>query len=604
MNEAMTVRQSQPSPIIAVRSGGITFRLCLAWIALVSMTVLSAGCQDLKFVWDTETRDDVDLGVRSEDPGRKASAANKNTIGESTYYQGTGPIKLIGYGLVLGLGDKGSRDCPDNVYKDLVHAMYKQHDFSEETVGVKSMTPEELIASKDTAVVSVFGEIPPGSLVGDRFDITVRALSGTQTESLRGGYLFPMELQMFRNVPERGTITGKSLARAKGSLFVNPFAGDESATRVNNREAVILGGGQAIADRDVRLVLTRPSYQMAKRIQDRINSRFPNSKRVAEAVSPSFVRIHVPRAYFGDSAHFLALCRALYLSRDPHFEGITARRLAKEIIDPDAPHQAISLAFEALGQRSLPFLRELYTHERDYVSFYAAAAGIRLGEHLAADVMAMHAADENAPFRYQSIRALGLAEDIGSAAIALRELLNDPDHRVVLAAYESLLERKDSSIHSMRVGRDGFRLDVVPSASVNTVYCKRSKSQRIALFGPDLKLSPPLFYSAPDGCVMLSADESDESIRVIRRARTSGRTSPMLEMPYDLQRFIALCGSHAGVDDDDELTGLGLDYGTLVRALHELSNDKCINARFVMEQPNMAEIFGPTKPTGRPESDL
>ncbi|MGB0716090.1 MAG: flagellar basal body P-ring protein FlgI [Phycisphaerae bacterium] len=574
----------------------------LPW--LIVLPLFSAGCQDLKFVWDKEGKDDIDLGVRAEDPDGRRSAAIKNTVGESTYYQGTGPLKLIGYGLVLGLGESGSRDCPNNVYKDLVHAMYKQHDFTEATVGVKSMTPEELIASKDTAVVSVFGEVAPGSLAGDRFDVTVRALSGTQTKSLRGGYLFPMELQMFRNIPERGTITGKVLARAKGPLFVNPFAGEKSATKANQREATILGGGMATVDRDVRLVLSRPSYQLAKRIQDRINGRFPDSKRVAEAVSPSFVKIHIPREYFGDSAHFLALIRALYLSRDPHFEGLTARRLAKEIVSPTAPHKDIALAFEALGQNSIPFLRDLYTHERDHVSFHAAAAGIRLGEHLAVDVMAMHAADPDSPYRYQAIRALGVAKDIGAASMALRDLLHDPDYRVVLASYESLLVRRDSIIHSLPIGRDSFRLDIVPTASVNTIYCKRAKSPRIALFGPDLRLVPPLFYAAPDGCIMLSADQDDDAVRAVRRAKTSGRTSPELEMPVELDRFVSLCGNLAGMDLDEELTGLGLDYGTIVRALHELSLPKSVNARFVMEQPNLAEVFGPKRPTGRPESDL
>ena len=50
--------------------------------------------------------------------------------------------------------------------------------------------------------------------------------------------------------------------------------------------------------------------------------------------------------------------------------------------------------------------------------------------------------------------------------------------------------------------------------------------------------------------------------------------------------------------------GLGLDYGAVVRALYYLCQDHAINAKFILEQPNAAELFGPARPAGRPESEL
>ena len=49
---------------------------------------------------------------------------------------------------------------------------------------------------------------------------------------------------------------------------------------------------------------------------------------------------------------------------------------------------------------------------------------------------------------------------------------------------------------------------------------------------------------------------------------------------------------------------LGLDYGAVVRALYFLCRDGCINEKFMLEQPNPAEMFGPARPQGRPESEL
>ncbi|MHC5110874.1 MAG: flagellar basal body P-ring protein FlgI [Planctomycetota bacterium] len=576
-----------------------TFHLVVPVIA-----VLASGCSGLSFIWDREDREIVDLGLREEDLAGSDSASHRNTIGELTFYQGTGPLKVRGYGLVLGLGEMGSRDCPSHVYKELVQSMYRQHSFTEAQVGVKSMTPEELISSIDTAAVSVQAEIPAGSVSGTPIDVVVRTLPGTQTKSLAGGHLFPMELEVFRDVPERGSISGRALARAAGPIFINPFADGESATPNNPREGIILGGAVTTSDRDVRLVLIDPSYQRAKRIQDRINSRFPGNMRLADAVSPSFIRVNIPPEFYADSGHFLSLIRSLYLSRDPQFEAIKIKKLAKEMNYPAAPHAKIALCFEGIGENSVPTLRELYSHERDSVSFHAAAAGIRLNEHLAVDIMAKHALDTTSEFRYQAIRALAVAKSSGGAALTLRRLLEDEDPRVNVAAYEALLERKDASIHSLRVGKNSFRLDILPTSRSSTIYCKRAGSQRIALFGNDLNLKPPFFYGAPDGSLVLNADQTAESVAAIRTSVNSGRTSPVLQLPLALPDFIRLCGNNAGVDIDDNITGLGLGYGAIVRALHHLCQDGAISARFMLEQPNVNEMFGPARRAGRPESDL
>ncbi len=546
----------------------------------------------------------LDLGVDPSVGALADSSAYRDTVGALTFYEGLLPLRVRGYGLVMGLGGKGSRDCPPHVYKRLVQNLYKRYRFSGEAIGDATTTPEEWIHDDDTAVVLVEGAIPPGAAKGSRFDLHVRALPGTQTKSLRGGRLFGTELEIFRSVSPNLAIMGRILARGSGPLFLNPFAGEDSATVENPLKAVVVAGGTVGADRRVRLVLLEPSYRVARRIQTRINTRFPGPRRVADATSPSYVQIRIPRAYQADVPHFLALLRALYRMNDPVFESQRARMLAAEIIEPSSPHAQIALAFEGLGQAALPVLDGLYTHVEDYVSFHAAVAGLRLEDHVAADVMTAHAEDAGCPFRYQAIRALTGAGGMAGAAMTLRRLLHDDDPRVQVAAYEGLLERKDPAVASVRIGGDNFMLDQVATDRPGFVYVKRSGARRVALFGRGLRCSPPVLYRAPDGSLTISAGVDDDVLTVVRFAVSNGSMSPPVSVKPALPGFLTLLGSEAEVGYDGEVAGLGVEYGAVARALYRLCRDGSINATFILEQPNASEMFGPARPVGRPESEF
>ncbi len=573
---------------------------CFRVMLLLALLCTWGGC-----VWSQENRQKLDLGVDPTLGPLAKSAAYRDTIGAYTYYEGLRPMRVRGYGLVVGLGKNGSRDCPRNVFDRLVQSLYKQHRFSSTVVGVKAITPEKLMNDIDTAVVIVQGEIPPGAVKGERFDVTVMALPGTQTRSLRGGRLYTAELMVYRPVSQTASITGRALARALGPVFLNPFSAKESATRSNLLRGTILGGGAALDDRRIRLVLVTPSYQRARQVQDRINARFPSAYKVADAVSPSFIRLKVPSKYSDNAAHFLSLVRALFLSRDPRFDAVRARALAEEILQPTAPHARIALAFEGLGRAGLPVLDRLYGNAADTVSFHAAVAGLRLGDHVACDAMAMHAGNPDSLFRFQAIHGLADARGMAGAAIALRKLLDDEDPRVQIAAYEALIERQDPIIQSTRIASDNFTLDRISTQRDNNfVYVKRSGSRRVALFGRDILCTPPVFYRAPDGSVTINASPGDETLTILRVVVSSGASSSPISAPLEIPALIRLLGGEADVGLDGEVVGLGLDYGAVVRALYYLCHDRSVNAAFILEQPNVTEMFGPLAPAGRPESEL
>lgn len=570
---------------------------------MAAVVVLACGCT-AGCIWSREERGKADLGVAPEADPLSDSAAYRDTIGALAYYEGLSPMRVRGYGVVVGLGGNGSRDCPKHIYTDLVQRMYKQRQSAGSMVGVKTVTPEELIRDPDTGVVVVYGEIPPAATAGTRFDVAVRALPGTQTKSLRGGRLHTTDLEVFRNVSGKGTLSGQVLARAAGPLFLNPFSDDQSATQSSPLEGIVLGGGQAIKSRRIRLVLVQPSYPWARRIQERINAKFPGPQKVADATSPSFIQLRIPQEYHNRTGHFLSLVRRLYLTYDAQFEAIRARELAKEIVHPGAPHGDIAVCFEGLGRSALPVLTDLYAHARDYVSFHAGVAGLRLGDHLGCDAVIMHAENPSSEYRFRAIRALAEAPKMGGAAVALRNLLDDRDPRVQIAAYEALIERNDATVDSTWVGTDNFRLDVVPTQGANLIYAKRSESRRIALFGRNLRCTPPVFHVAPDGSVMINAQEGDETLTLIRRVPSVGATSPPIPASFDLGPLITLMGSDAGIDRYDQVRGLGLDYAAVVGALYQICSDRSVNATFILEEPNVAELFGWPRPAGRSESEL
>jgi flagellar basal body P-ring protein FlgI len=567
--------------------------------ALAFLTLLTPACN---FVWETDDRQRFDLGVDPIVSPWADSPVYGETIGSVAYFQGMKSIAVRGYGVVVGLGENGSRDCPDQIYKQLIDRLRKRHDFESPIVGEPSLSPERMLRSRDTAVVLVRGEIPPSAPAGTRFDISVSALPGTRTKSLRGGRLYTTELQMFRITGPSSTLAGRTLAEGRGPVFTNPFTGDDVATQADPRFGTVLGGGIVKEDRRLRLVLIEPSYATARRVQDRINSQFGEDYDIAEATSPSYVELTIPPYFRRDVGHFLSLVRALYMTQDSTFEAQRVRALREQLARPDAPHGDIALCFEGIGRESLAVLDELYTDERPYVNFHAAVAGIRLGDYLAAHTLAMHAEDPQSYFRFQAIRALGTAAGMGKAATTLRDLLEDEDPRVRVAAYEALLDRGDFATVSIPVGEDNFVLDYVPYGNDRFVYAKRSGRQRLALFGQNLHCVTPLFYRAPDGAITLVGNPDADHLTVTR-VTPDGSVSPPLHAPTDLAELLRFLG-RAPTPRGSEVLGVGLDYAAVVRTLYYLCDAGHVNARFMLEQPNTLELFGPGLPPERPETEF
>lgn len=571
----------------------------LSCTLLCAGLLVAAGC-----VWFEEDPKRMDLGMEAGTNPYANSAAFRDTVGAYGFFQGLAPMRVRGFGLVVGLGKNGSSDCPKPIFDQLVQALYKHHRFRSTLVGTRSLSPEQLIEDPDTAVVLVRGVIPPAATRGLHFDISVMAVPGSETKSLRGGRLYTTELEMFREKGPSETISGRILARGAGPVFLNPFAGGDAATRTNELEGVIIGGGIVDEPRRVRFVLSDASYQRVRQIRDRINDFAGGDFVAADATSPSYVQLRIPPEYAEEPAHWLQVVRSLYLRGNPRFEAVRARELADELTHPAAAHARITHCFEGLGPDALPAIEPLYEHPRDYASFHAAVAGMRLGDHLAVDVLIHHAEDAAGKFRDKAILALGRARGNAAAGMCLRRLLSDEDARIRVAACEQLVERSDPTVVSTVVGGDNFSLDVVPSEAAPFVHVKRQQDRRVALFGNLPPIQTPVLYRSPNGSLTMTARDGDDSLTVIRTVLATGSTSPPVQVPRDVAEMVKLLGDEPDLDFEGNVTGLGVEYGEVARLLYHLTEEGALRCNFVLEQPGDTDLFDTTRREGRPESEL
>ncbi len=571
-------------------------------VALLSLC-LFAGCDYLQITKHADT----DAPAMKQAEAIKLygqSRAVQGTIGSYTEIEGLLKLSVRGYGLVVGLGENGSQTCPDRIRRRLSAEIRKKYGFGDSRLGRGHITPEKMINSPDTAVVFVQGDIGAAALARTKFDLTVQALRGTETSSLKGGRLYTCDLYYYRPVGGGMVQEGKVVATGEGPLFINPFAQRRSsATPVNLRTARIISGGTNLQDRRVRLKLFTPSYARVTSIRDRINNRFGRGAKIALAESPSYIALQIPRSSLNRELYFVALVRHLYLSRETGFGERQALELAAELPDLQAPHDSIGLALEGIGKTARPVIRDLYTHKLPHVAYYAARTGLHLDDRLAASVLQQHALDPNSSYQLEAIRDLGDAVGMLRATNALWMVINsDLDLRTRILAYEGLIKHRDPMVTSTEIGKN-FVLDHIPiSRGSGIIYGKVTDQPRLAIIG-DVRCKTPLFYHDSRGAVTMSASAQDTSITIVRTT-PSGRVSPPASAPLELKDLVPLLGHKASVNRFGQVEGLGLGYPEIIDIVSALCENGAIDAQFRLESPSTETTTGPKRKGGRPESEL
>ncbi|MBN2447629.1 MAG: flagellar basal body P-ring protein FlgI, partial [Phycisphaerae bacterium] len=314
------------------------------------LAVLLVSCSESNWAWLTGK--DKELPPEpTPKPLAERDLVRADSVGELSLVSGSAMMQIKGFGLVVGLNGKGSRDCASSIRTYLIDRMQKLMTSDVWSRDMPKLAVADLIDSPDTAVVELSAFVPVGATRGMHMDVSVTAATGTQTQSLEGGLLLPSELKVFGPASSgRGVLAGRTLGYARGPIFTSPYVSSgDTVAGTDPRRGYVLGGGVMTERRPARLILKQPSYPLARRIQQRLNETFGHATPlVAEAMSQAYIVFRTPHQYRAKPNDALQLASCVYLPHTPAFIDTKLRELAEAAANPATDYQAVSLAWQGI----------------------------------------------------------------------------------------------------------------------------------------------------------------------------------------------------------------------------------------------------------------
>src|SRR4051812_45953457 len=234
----------------------------------------------------------------------------RDTIMERTDWVETDPKPISGFGLVAHLHNTGDNTLvPQTVRTYIVREMVKRGFGSKLQPGYENMQPEEMLRSESVSIVRVDGYIPPGARKGDRFDLQVSALPGTNTTSVAHGSLYRTELKINGAYIQQPGFAVDVNGYGEGPVFVNPaYALEPSDSKSDQaktslRYGLVMDGGLCMDYRPLILRLRAPQRSLARAMEMLIEQRFASLKdqndKVAAAKDEGVVFVQVPERFHG-----------------------------------------------------------------------------------------------------------------------------------------------------------------------------------------------------------------------------------------------------------------------------------------------------------------
>jgi hypothetical protein len=536
-----------------------TLNLKMLWITgLLSAGLLLAGCgSTAETVADSGAlAPQTDLGV---------------TIGSMAEIFSADIVAVEGYGLVRGLRATGSAECPPVIRSYLEQQIFQQ--LSE----YKNVS--QFINSLDSAVVYVAGLMPTAISPDPYFDVTVTALPGTQTTSLKGGWLYTTEL-----VPAgRFGIALKALATAEGPVYLDEIGTGEK----NEKAGYILAGGVARENYKTTLSLTSPGYKTTSAIRNKLNQRF--GKDTAKALGPGQIELTVPQQYSSQKKRFISLVKAIYINHD---QTATEKRIssAVKMLAVSEKKYSSEITLEAIGNESLGKLAVLLKSSNEAVRLGAARCMLNLGSDAGLDVLRQIASDKKSPYRLAALQTIGNAARRNDAAAISRKLLRDDDFKIRLAAYEQLRKLDDISIRRQLVGGK-FYLEQVSQTPHKSVFVSRSGQPKVVIFGSGVYCRDNIFVRSDDGRITINAPAGQKYVSLIREHPTRPNVLIQLKSSFELSDIIRTLCEEPDKKPQEGSVGLGVSYAEMIALLKKLYDGGMVQGQFqVGPMPKLGRI--------------
>jgi hypothetical protein len=471
------------------------------------------------------------------------------------------PVAVEGYGLVGGLPGTGSGYCPPEVRKYLKQYILTQLPGDHANV-------DDLIDSKNTAVVVLETMTPATPSKGEHFDVRVSLLPGSEATSIQGGWLYKAELVT------KGTfgVQTKPLATVEGPVFINPIGTAE----LDPRSGYILGGGRTLYEYTPILRLQKPDYRAASVIRNRLSERYGSN--IAMALSPSVIEVTIPAEYRRRKMRFVSMIPATFLEVTNE---LTSARVNAYVQDLAASgdKEKSEIALEAVGRESAGKFSTLLNAPDAEVRLRAGRCMLALGDNRGLTPLRDLALDPKSPYRLEALDAVMVSAKRADALTLAQRLLRDDDVAVVLAAYDDLRQMDDRAVTREAIGRS-FLLEQVVQSSHKAIFVSRSGDPRVVLFGAPLRCRDSLFVESPDQTLVLDARAGQGFVSVIRKHPTRlGVIGPIRSTP-DVGEIVRILGGEAEAGPSGQLKSLGVPYSQVIALLEQMSAKDAVAAQF------------------------
>jgi len=488
------------------------------------------------------------------------------TIGDLAEIVAFNPIPVKGIGLVVGLPNTGSSECPQQVRDYLIQYIMTQ-------LGPKNVNAERMINSLDTAVVVVEGLVPPGASKYQPFDVTVSALPNTQTTSLNGGRLYTTELKLIARVDE-SIESSKTLALAAGPVYIDNLA----QTKPDPRAGRVLGGGRSLQDYQVMLAMLKPDFQTTAIIRNRINQRF--GRDVASAASPEIIYLSVPRKFKDRKERFIELVKSLYIATAAANEDAHINSLI-ESLRTDTDKAKYETAIEAIGKNAIAKLLPLMDSADEQTKFSAARCLLAIGDDDTLKVLRDYAQNPDSTFRVAAIQAIGDYANKSDVVSLMGRLVRDKNFDVRYNAYKYLQKYGDLSIIHTEVAED-FYIDQLIALSPKTIYVSRTRQAGIVLLGAPIKCQKDIYVESDDGSIIINALPNEDRVSIMRtHPITKGLMGP-LKCSMAVADIIKTLGAEPSSDEKEKKRiGLGVSYSDIAALLKKMVDKGAVDADFV-----------------------
>lgn len=395
------------------------------------LSLCAAGCTA---TW-VKKEDDNPLAKKTKDVEKILNGENRpKLIGDSSTIIGLSPQQFEAFGLVINLPLTGGDTKPGSAREYILRDLKVR----------KVDSPNALLASKTTAIVSLRADCPPGYQKGDRVDLIVQKVIDCEAKDLRNGDLMPSRLMDF--VSLEGRMRQSELKGQAAGQVVSIPPSLNSTKQSDPELGIVLGGARIVEEKKIGIRINDDLKHVftAKEMANAINARFDIydksvRKGIAAPKTDRDIELSIPAKYRHDVGHFADVVLKLGF-----FESAGAKSLrldeCRSLMQSHTTAKLGAGQLEAIGSTGVPVLKEALTHRDPEIRFYAAYSLAFLDELDAIPVLTELAKTESA-FRSAALIGLCVIEH-PSAEDALRHLLQESEPELCYGALRSLRKRK------------------------------------------------------------------------------------------------------------------------------------------------------------------